>query len=95
MIGRFLPEEERPPRRLTTQQAFPRSAIFTFSLRALRGSSGLRMKSEALNAETATPASQPGAAGTGSPQNPQPRSVLTLSAARASRLGRKSRLGGG
>lgn len=38
-------------RRLTTQQAFPRSAIFTFSLWALPGSSGLRMNSEALKAE--------------------------------------------
>lgn len=47
-------EEERCERRLTTQQALPRSAIFTFSLWALRGSSGLRMKSEALKAETPT-----------------------------------------
>lgn len=34
---------------LCTQQAFPRSAIFTLSLSAFRGSKGLRTKSEALN----------------------------------------------
>lgn len=59
MIGRFFTptpqrKRERPQRCLTTQHAFPRSAIFTFSLWALPGSSGLRMKSEALNAATAT-----------------------------------------
>lgn len=55
-LGRFFtPTPQRKikggGRRLTTQQAFPRSAIFTFSLWALPGSSGLRMNSEALKAE--------------------------------------------
>ena len=39
---------------LTTQHAFPRSAIFTLSLCALSGSRGLRTKSEALKTETPT-----------------------------------------
>lgn len=36
---------------LTTQHAFPRSAIFTLSLWAFWGSRGLRTKSDALNTE--------------------------------------------
>lgn len=45
-------KRRRQQNHLTTQHAFPKSAIFTLSLWALRGSRGLRTKSEALNAET-------------------------------------------
>lgn len=41
-------------RSLTTQQAFPKSAIFTRSLLAFCGSRGLRMKSDALTTVTCT-----------------------------------------
>lgn len=60
MIGRISSKRYRGGRGggakgcLTTQHAFPRSAIFTLSLSAFRGSSGLRTKSEALNPETHT-----------------------------------------